>query len=371
MIPTPEKKYFNLVGQSTNNLRIERLDTFNCVIKDVDENRYEGFILATSPNGNAYTICDIDFHKSETDNKYQPRLTFKRTDKELQEKSLLKANKFQRISFRSGQDGYREFWRMIGFLNKFKELIDFGEFSDFYGAITNKDLAQAISKLTQPDELITLLEDKALENIQASTNLKLLKEYKARLIEFVENRASEKDIQNWLDEDSHKHRSQRAMIFGLEFINHTREGLMSGTRYDLLTRIGTDSPERILIELKSPSDDIFEIHEIRNINATTKEYTLSSSLSRAIPQILEYKRTIEDKKACDPDLERIGESEAIKIAKCIIVIGQRKSDNRWIKNLKALRDSLNSCLEIWAYSDLIDKLDSTITNLEQNNEQTT
>jgi len=60
--------------------------------------------------------------------------------------------------------------------------------------------------------------------------------------------------------------------------------------------VGSETEERVLIELKSPSDDIFDMKEVKTINDVKKEYSLSASLSRAIPQILEYKKILEDKR---------------------------------------------------------------------------
>lgn len=367
------KKYFDLSKNGIESLKIAKDDSFNCVLVDKDGNYYEGFKLAESEKGNAYTVCDIDFHMSATDNKYQPRLVFRRTDNNYKTVNVRKDVIPKRIiSFKHGQDGYREFWKMVAFLYKYKGLVDLGEFQDRYQVISDEEFAEYLNKKDELGELHNVKRqiDKLGINVatvlQSVTTLKLLKQYKVKLEEFIETKASETVVQNWLDEDKHKFKRERCMVFGLEFIKHKREGGVSGKRYDILTRIGSESEERILLELKSPSDDIFAIEESGTINDKSREYSLSPALSRAIPQILEYRKNLEGKRAGDPELENVGEQGEIKISKCVIVIGaDNGSDPRWKNNLQELRKSLSSNLEIWTYTDLVKKMESTIINLEQ------
>lgn len=366
-----EKNFFNLISDDLTNLSIKRDGYFNCVIKGSDGNIYTGFILAKSPTGKAITICEVGFQKSDIDKRYQPRLTFKRTDEDFNEKRVTGKSITQRISFHTGSDGYREFWKMISFLGGFKELVDIGNFKQDYKVVTDEEFSKYL-KIKERDGSLEIFE-KLVRNseidsvvmLRSASTIKLLKSYRDKIKDFIDNNASETDVQSWIDQDGHKFRQERCMIFGLEFIDHKREGGVSGNRYDLLTRIGSETEERILIELKSPSDDIFDTKETKTINDIKKEYSLSNSIARAIPQILEYKKILEDKKVGDPEFEKIGEFSEIKINKCIVIIGTKKSDPRWSNNLYEFRNSLNSNLEVWTYTDLFNKIDSTIKNLEQ------
>jgi len=45
----------------------------------------------------------------------------------------------QRISFHTGGDGYREFWKMISFLSGFKDLVDIGNFNQEYKVVTEEE----------------------------------------------------------------------------------------------------------------------------------------------------------------------------------------------------------------------------------------
>lgn len=101
---------------------------FTCVLTDINprssKKDYSGFILAKSSGSNAFTVCDIDFEYSKTDEKFAPRLTFCRTNAKLEPKKVLPNNNYSIVSFRTGKNGYREFWQMIAFLSGFKNILD-------------------------------------------------------------------------------------------------------------------------------------------------------------------------------------------------------------------------------------------------------
>ena len=212
-----------------------------------------------------------------------------------------------------------------------------------------------------------LLKDMSIDQIEKfghSIRIQTLVEYKDFLFNNLDK--NEKFIQDWLDEDKGKFRKQRCLIFGLEFIDHKREGELSRKRFDILTRTSTQKNEYVIFELKSPCDDVFKIEEKVTPNeGKTTEYHLSPQISRAIPQILHYKSLLEAKVAGDDDLQRLGIGPG-KVAKCIILIGKRYDDPIWEEHFKSIRDNFSNVLEIWTYSDLIEKLDVTIKNLEEN-----
>lgn len=185
---------------------------------------------------------------------------------------------------------------------------------------------------------------------------------------FLENNlgSSEQDIQNWLDEDDKKHK-WRMMIFGLEYNNHlSQKNDASGKRLDIFMSNNPDKNNLIIVELKSPNCDIFSINEITKPDGTkSSSYELSDHLSRAIPQVLGYKRDLEALTQTKKDDYNLP-SEYI-ISKCIIVIGSNdKLANSTAKQkFKDFRESFNSGLEIWTYSDLISKINITIENLKK------
>jgi hypothetical protein len=167
-------------------------------------------------------------------------------------------------------------------------------------------------------------------------------------------------FQNWIDEEEGKYRKQRCLIFGVEYIDPKREGVLTGKKFDILAEQNRES--HIIIELKSPSAEIFKINpSITNNGGVITEYNLSPALSRAIPQILGYKKWYEHARA--EELQAMGINSKKTISKCIIVIGTRKEDPVWKENFNYLKESLN--IELWTYTDLIDKLQNTIINLRE------
>jgi len=170
-------------------------------------------------------------------------------------------------------------------------------------------------------------------------------------------------FQKWLDEDNGKYRKKRCLIFGIEYIDPKREGeIMGRKRFDILATQNREC--HILIELKSATAEIFEteIHKNGNDGQTTT-YKISKELSRAIPQILGYKRWYQTLNA--EKIQELGIVAKKEISECIIVIGTRKKDDQvWVENFKSLTEALN--IKIWTYDHLIEKMENTIKNLEEN-----
>lgn len=246
-------------------------------------------------------------------------------------------------------------------------------------AISTSDFSSIlVDALAHPEKLQIISEN--YSNIQ----VQLLEKYKEFLEKIIKDVETEKVngvktdswetfIQKWVDakideqgkelqnegEQRIRESRSRCLIFGLEFIDHKREVLDSGQRMDVLTRINSNigSKEYILFELKSPKAEIFEDED--------KELKISGKLSRAIPQVLDYKSDFEMKEDGDKDLDRKGLT-AGKVVKCIIVIGVTKDNERWKKVFRSLKLNFSNQIEIWTYSDLIQKLDSIIKNLKEN-----
>lgn len=147
--------YIDLTDPSCDlsHYRIEAMPGFNCMIIDDSDirNEYLGFLLAKSKGGEAYTVCDVDFHYSGKDKKYGTRLVFRKTFKDLRDKTVSKNQIFQRIPFRTGQDGYREFWKMIAFLETFKETVDIGEFLDEFKVVSKDDIVSNLKKIDKSE----------------------------------------------------------------------------------------------------------------------------------------------------------------------------------------------------------------------------
>jgi hypothetical protein len=212
--------------------------------------------------------------------------------------------------------------------------------------------------------LSALLKDQnfqqALLNAVPQVQINVLEELKT----FVHSNLTQNEtfFQNWLDEDNGKYRKKRSLIFGIEYVDPLREGeIMGRKRFDILATQNRES--HILIELKSPTAAIFEIDERGNLNGgRTTSYKMSPELSRAIPQVLGYKRWYGEMNA--ETIQGLGLNEKKHVSECIVVIGERVDDDVWKANFKDLQANLS--VRIWTYTDLIDRMENTIRNLKEN-----
>ena len=239
------------------------------------------------------------------------------------------------------------------------------------GNISNEDFLRAFS---------AFLSDPAKRDIvvgnYSQIQISILEEYKM----FLENNLDKNEtfIQDWIDgkisneglsnnledEERKKVTKSRCLIFGLEFISHKREGQISSKEFDILTKISQGKNDYVLIELKSPNKNTFKIVEKDNPNGgKSTEYHLSDDISRAIPQISDYRSLLEN--ATETEWQKIGLPKG-KISKCLIIIGTKTEDPVWLGHFSNLRRNLSSTIEILTYTDLIDKLDITIKNLREN-----
>jgi hypothetical protein len=242
--------YFDLTSQDIENLRIERLNAFDCELRDMNRN-YNGFILAKSPSGTVFTVCDINFHKSNTDNKYQPRLIFRKTTEILQDRILREGSTQIRIPFHSGEDGYREFWKMISFLHSFKDLIDIGNFNNsFQIVVTDQNSAQYIKELLSSGYSEEVWHSLVEMNPDLATKLSLSRIYEARkavleeMVTKIDKDESEEYWQNLL--------AKNRWIFGNSYIGiigERRTNISSTLDHPLITEDGYLE----IVEIKKPS----------------------------------------------------------------------------------------------------------------------
>lgn len=255
------------------------------------------------------------------------------------------------------------------FLNRIKTLSSEAQSNIIDAIIKIEPTETSSSNLVSSDNLIKLF-TKFLGNTNVQTSvleslpqiqLSALKELK----DFVKNNLDKGEtfFQNWLDEDNGKYRKKRCLIFGIEYIDPKREGeIMGRKRFDILA---TQNREyHILIELKSANAEIFEVETKTNSNdGELTTYKISKELARAIPQILGYKKWYKNMTA--EKVQELGITSKKEISECIIIIGTKKTDDEvWTENFKSLTDTLS--IKIWTYDDLVEKMENTIKNLEEN-----
>jgi Domain of unknown function (DUF4263) len=280
---------------SLEGYRIES-GSYNCSLLDDEGKAYKGFLLARSRQGNAFTICDVDFHYSETDDKYPPRLTFRRTDANLQSKNANRAQEYVTIRFHSGEDGYRAFWSMIGFLARYKDVCDLGEFFGRYQAVTRDSVVVRLKERQIGDrmqEIAKYVEESGVSDYD--------------MVELLTMRARKQDVETFcqlLYEDGfydvyrsehkadmrgaggetiwHHFLKSHQWIFGLSLDLRFIEDLLdeqsvgvpdTARRGDPKVDMLGYSDYTVLIELKTPDTYMFTAQKTSNARANTWSFT--------------------------------------------------------------------------------------------------
>ena len=282
-------------------------DEFGCKLIGSNGTAQKGFLLARSRGGNALTYCDIDFHPSTIDGKYQPRLTFRRTDQYQNDKPV-KPGRFQRISFQKSEDGYREFWQMVAFLYRFKELVDLGEFADTFRATTDDDIVIHLNSYDASARSYALADivDRANIDVNELSQLLLVRSRQAAVAEFralLDDRDSYRYTYRKQHSGSIKGAGEEALwhhflsvnrwIFGLsldlrfieDFVDEASVGITDTThrgnpRSDMLAW----SDYTVLVELKTPDTDIFTV--TKNSGSRAGTWSFSSAFIEGVSQCL-------------------------------------------------------------------------------------
>ena len=179
-----EKFYYDLTKQKNiEDLKLsETKEKNNCFIhpKNNKSTIYSGFIL--DENTRTKTICELSFFRNKDTNKYIPRLTFRKVDKNFEQKET--SNQDIIISF-NHSDNASKFWLLINFLKKFKDLVDSGDFEKTY-KVVKEDFITEFKTKSQKDKILEISQIIEESNLSSQNiiNAILLKERQKNLDAF-------------------------------------------------------------------------------------------------------------------------------------------------------------------------------------------
>lgn len=165
---------FNLVTGDISKIEIkENYSHDNCLIRDktTHSTYYKTFIL--DENSKTKIVCEIAFYASSVTSKYLPRLTFKKVDNNGLQKEI-EIKKDITIAFQKSEQAL-VFWKLIGFLNSFKDIVDTGEFDTSFGVYSKSKFIA---------EFETQTEKQKVEDIKTLINKSDIKETDIRSILF-------------------------------------------------------------------------------------------------------------------------------------------------------------------------------------------
>lgn len=311
---------------------------------------YKGFILAKSEKGEAYTICDINFWYSSKDNKYATRPTFKRTNKDLHDKRVNKGQYYQRIAFDSGQNGYREFWKMIAFLGKFNETIDVGEFlgqfkvasaDDTVMAIKDKDESQRInyvldlvkkSDLSEEDLGSAILHENRRKGLEEFANLLNEDNFKSKYRESY-------DVKQQGDEALWQHFfKNNQWIFGLNLdlrlisdllreqsVGNSNASNQGNPKVDFLGY----SDFTTLIEIKTPDTKFFTATKQPTARANTWSFSSEfiDGVSQCLAQKDDWSKNSSGKSVVDENRKELDNGKIRTVdPRAVFIIGNKEKE---------------------------------------------
>lgn len=293
--------------------------SFECLLEK-SGHVYKGFILAKSEKGEAYTICDVNFRWSNTDRKYATRLIFRRTNKQLQDKKVKSDSFFQRIPFNAGEDGYREFWKMLGFLGTFNKLVDVGDFHQEFRTVSENDLVIHITDKSESERIPAILEPAQKAGIDADdirngvtqkerqTDIEVFEKLLVNQDSYRDIYRSENNITKKGDEATwHHFLKNHKWIFGLSLDLRFIEDILdeqsignpsSDNKGNPMVDMMGISDYTVLIELKTPETDIFTRKKTTKARANTWSFTddFIEGFSQCLAQKSDWNKNSENKR---------------------------------------------------------------------------
>lgn len=339
---------FNLIKDNLSRLEIkENYHHDNCLIRDKANHSeyYKAFIL--DENSKTKIICEISFYPSSITSKYLPRPTFKKVDNKGELRETLSDKKIT-ISFQKSEQAH-VFWKLIGFLNSFKDIVDTGEFESLFAVYSKnkfisefetqsekqkvEDIKELIKKADiHENDIRSILFEKRKHTIKAF--LFLLKNIVVKGIPCIESYRNKFDLSAGDEVIWHHFLKNNDWILGLnvdikfirEFYDEQKIGIEnskgSGSpRTDLL---GV-SDYTTLIELKHSNTKIFK-KEKNKARANTWDFTSDfiEGVSQCLGQKFALDKSYKSKDYVNESGHILDKNQTLTIdPKTVFIIGNR------------------------------------------------
>lgn len=341
---SPFEKMFSLITNDITTLQInENNEKNNCYLIDVNGDYYGGFELVNKRNSK--TICKVLFIKSTITGKYLPRIEFRKVDDSGESKQP--KGKDIIIKFSESEE-VLSFWKMIDFLQGFKELVDLGDLKKHYKAVSFDNYVIEFKSKSQEEkvkELIELTENSKLSNDEIKA---IIKNQRKRVVygfycflkgidiksksPFDYYREDREIKENGEEVIWHHFFKENDWIIGLNTDIKFIRDFLSEQKIGVENSKGKGSPKldllglsyfTTLIELKTSNTKIFKTTKSSNSRTNTWDFT--SEFIEA------YSQTLSQRTEINKNKEIIGE-DGIKIdteiyrildPKSVLIIGNR------------------------------------------------
>ena len=367
MIPDNKKPFSNLfdISQYAPDTLVikETYKKDNCFIYH-GADIIGGFILVNKPS--VKTILKISFYKSKADDKYLPRLEFR---KENNSGSTTKSKGNDVIiSFTHGDEA-RSFWKTIHFLQGFKQLVDLGDFHSKYQAVSFDSYFVDFKSKGQADKLHELLSLTEHIKLSQSEIKELLLPQRKNTIHWfyaflkdLQNNQGTKAFESYRNKHTIAERGEEAIwhhffknqdwIIGLNVDIKFIRDLLPKQKLGNPNSKGVGSPEvdllgisyfTTLIELKTSKTKIFAPSKSSKSRANTWDF--SDDFIEAYSQILSQRSEISEQKNMVNDDGEIIDTKIHRILdpKAVLIIGNRNIEFPHVRNNE--KDIKSDCFE--------------------------
>jgi hypothetical protein len=347
-------------------------------LKDDSYTIFNSFILYNGPQ--VKVKCNISFDKKSNDQLYIPRLIFFKEDnyghvKETENKKVI-------IEFNKSEIGLENFWRLVSFLKRYKDLVDTGDFDKKYKVVNGSEY---ITRFKTKEEAEQVEELKKM-NIDISTLQKYLKDTrKIALDVFRKLLEDECAIKEYKTKNNIKQQGEESAWHHFLKNNDWILGLNADLRFirDFCdeTKIGNPNTDgvgnptadmmglsdyTVLIELKTASTNFFT--EVKTIKSRAGTWSFTDDFIEGISQCLAQKSEW-DKGQKSKDLMLDGEVQDQRKIRTVdpnivFIIGNKQkelniedfSNNNFLKRDTLERFKQNSKnVEIITYDELYER----------------
>ncbi len=342
--------YFDLTKGNVDEISIYKTSGGgSCYIADVRSKTviYDGFIL--NDKATVQTLCEVDFHPSSISGKYVPRPTFKiikKKDGEVKEAQ----KEMARVSFKSSDDGYQYFWKMIGFLNKFKDLVDVGDFDRSFKVVDSdafilefkdKEKSEQIALLSQ---IFTVgdLDDASVRQVLINSRKQALSDFESLLhgeaFEIYRSKYNGEITDQGEEAVWYHFLKKHLWIIGLGIDIRFIRDLIGQVNAGVQNTEGIGSPiadflgisdYTLLVELKTPNTPIFTAS--KNSTSRTNTWSFSSKfidgISQCLGQKCDWEKLHKIKDLVGNDGEVVNQDQRRTVdPKTVFVIGNRMKE---------------------------------------------
>ncbi|MFD2908345.1 Shedu anti-phage system protein SduA domain-containing protein [Flavobacterium ardleyense] len=361
---------FDLTSRSLDELILKETNSKDkCVIWDSNNSEiaYSSFLIGK--NSQTKTICEVALFKSSETHKYLPRPVFKKIALNGDIKSTKAGDKII-IKLDSSEEAIT-FWKLIGFLFSYKELVDGHEFEKSYKVLPKDSYVIEFKNKTEKERIedlkdlfkISDLSTSAIKSITFESRKQNLRAFYFLLKNVIINNTEDSlkkysakySIQGGEEHIWHHFLRSHDWILGLNTDIRFVTDFLDEQKIGNPNSKGSGNPQTdllgisdftVLVELKHSNTEIFKKTKSKG-RANTWDFTADfiEAISQCLGQKNELEKSYESKVFIKEDLSRLNKIGIHTIdPRAFLIIGNKKKEFP-IKDLNDINFIKNDSLE--------------------------